>query len=342
MLMCAAMSETETPALVAMAKARLRLAAHLGPALPKLQCLRWTHRLRDLAVFVPLAGIGLLLNGFGLSLDDPMRRWLCAGCGAGLTVVAINAWVLLLHEGMHRCLFASARWNRWVSFGLGAAFLMSFTAYRVMHIRHHEYLGDRRDPDDYHNYTERRWLVWLLHFVRLTMGSLLYIFLIPYYAWKCGNPRDRREFLQEYALLALIYSTVLACVPLPLLLQVWIAPLSIVGWLVGARGFTQHGMTDSRDPFISSRSMVPHPLVEACLLGENYHLEHHLFPDVPSYHLKELHGLLQPALPYVVTGGSYIGFFRRFAWAALRLDETPIGLRELVNQSRENVATTGP
>jgi hypothetical protein len=72
--------------------------------------------------------------------------------------------------------------------------------------------------------------------------------------------------------------------------------------------------------------MRPHPVVAFCLLNENYHLEHHLFPEVPSYHLRELHELLWPRLPRAVTGQSYVGFLLRFLRATWRLDETPIGL----------------
>src|SRR6185369_14010935 len=114
---------------------------------------------------------------------------------------ALNACVLLLHDGMHGTLARSRRANRWASVGLGAVALMSFTAYRVLHLRHHTHLGGTLDPDDYYNYTKRRWLVWTLHYVRLFAGTFLYVLLIPVFAYRYGSRSDRRALVTEYALL---------------------------------------------------------------------------------------------------------------------------------------------
>ena len=99
-------------------------------------------------------------------------HWALVAVGVFFSAIAINMLVLLLHEGMHGTLFSSRFWNRWVSVLLGASFLMSFSAYQVMHLRHHNYLGDPRDPDDYVNYTTRPRLLWLMHFLRLIFGRV--------------------------------------------------------------------------------------------------------------------------------------------------------------------------
>ncbi len=56
---------------------------------------------------------------------------------------------------------------------------MSFTAYQVMHLRHHTFLGGTRDPDDYENYVSRRPVLWVMHFTRLLAGSFVYLLMIP-------------------------------------------------------------------------------------------------------------------------------------------------------------------
>jgi fatty acid desaturase len=247
------------------------------------------------------------------------------GVGTALAAVGLNAMVLLLHEGMHGTLFAGRRANRWVAVLLGASVLISFTAYRVMHERHHRYLGDPRDPDDYENYTRDRRLLWLMQLLRVTVGAFLYIVLIPLLALRHGAAGARRRVLQEYAVLLACYALVWAAVPHPLLVYGWLAPLLLVAWMTGVRGFTQHGLADAADPLTASRSIHPHPVVAFCLLNENLHLEHHLFPEVPSYHLPALHALLWPRLPYAVAGTSYLGFLAASARSALRLDAAPIG-----------------
>jgi fatty acid desaturase len=102
-------------------------------------------------------------------------------------------------------------------------------------------------------------------------------------------------------------------------------PLLLVGSLTAIRGFTQHGITEAADPYLASRTMLPNPIVAFFLLNENYHLEHHLFPEVPSYHLPKLHQLIWWRLPRAVSGTSYLAFLAAFLKATPRMDETPIG-----------------
>ena len=257
---------------------------------------------------------------FGCSriLNDTWLQWPIVVAGVLLSAIAFNAFVLLLHEGMHHTLFANAHLNRWISVLLGLPVLMSFSAYQVLHLRHHTYLGDPRDPDDYANYSKRPRLVWFMHFVRLSAGSFLYLLLIPILSMRHGDASQRQRIIQEYALLAVTIALVAWLVPGEIVLWCWFLPVIIVGYMTNIRGFTQHGITDAADPLLASRTMKPHPLVAFCLLNENYHLEHHLFPEVPSYHLRELHELIWPRLERAVVGKSYLAFLMHFLWATVR------------------------
>lgn len=284
-------------------------------------------RLLELALFVSMWMAGATLTvACHRQLPGNWSRYLLCGVGVVLSAIALNAFVLLLHEGMHATLFARPFWNRWLSVLLGLPVLMSFSAYQVMHLRHHTYLGDPRDPDDYANYSSRRRLVWLMHFMRLLCGAFLYLLLIPVLGLRHGTPPQRRRIIVEYILLAAIAAAAAWIVPGDLLLWGWFLPVVLVGYMTNLRGFTQHGITDAADPFLASRTMKPNPLVAFCLLNENYHLEHHLFPEVPSYHLRRLHETIWPRLPRAVVGRSYWAFLGRFLRATLTFDATPIGL----------------
>ncbi len=312
----------ESGALKATLQARANIARGLEKEIAVLAKQDWRKRLLEFVSFGALSALGIALTFAGLAHT---RRLLIIP-GIFLTALALNAFVLLMHDGMHDSLFRNRRWNCVASVLIGSTFLMSFSAYRVLHTRHHMFLGDSRDPDDYNNYTGRRAVVWSLHFLRLSLGSLLYLAAIPILALKLGAREERRRILVEYAFLAAAYSLVLRFVPLPYLAVAWFIPLLIVGTMTAIRGFTQHGITDASDPYIASRTIIPNPVVGFFLLHENYHLEHHLFPEVPSYHLPQLHRLIWSKLPRAVSGRSYMGFLVRFFKATPRMDETPIGL----------------
>src|SRR5262249_10177857 len=148
--------------------------------------------------------------------------------------------------------------------------------------------------------SQNRVTVWLLHFVRLTLGPLLYLVLIPMLALRYGSRTQRKLGVAEYTVLLTIYSAMLRIFPARELLVMWFVPLLLMGAPTWIRGFTQHGITEASDPYLASRTMLPHPAIAFLLLNENYHLEHHLFPEVPSYPLPELHRLIWTKLPRAV------------------------------------------
>jgi fatty acid desaturase/membrane-associated phospholipid phosphatase len=279
-------------------------------------------RAEEFAVFVTVAALGFSLSVWARSLDSMPTLVL----GILVTAVALNSFPLLMHEGMHGVLFPNHYWNWMVSVLLGSTFLMSFSSYRVLHMRHHRYLGDPRDPDDYHNYSRSRAMVWFLHFVRLTFGPLLYLILIPLFALRYGSSAQRKLICIEYTILFSIYSVLFRMFPARELLLVWFVPLLLMGMFTAIRGFTQHGITEATDPYLASRTMLPNPVIAFFLMNENYHLEHHLFPEIPSYRLRRLHQMIWPKLPRAVSGKSYLAFLAAFLRATPRMDETPIGL----------------
>ena len=281
-------------------------------------------RFVELAFFPLLWLAGGSLTLYALHLHGP-PRYAAYAAGFVVSAVALDAFVLLLHEGMHGTLFAGRFANRWASVALGGCVLISFTAYQVLHLRHHTFLGDERDPDDYNNYSRSPRVVWMLHYVRLAVGAFLYVLLIPFLARRYGTPAERRRVLEEYCVLAGAWALAFALVPTDVLVHAWLLPLVLVGYMTNVRGFTQHGLTDAHDPLLASRSMHPNPVVSFLLLNENLHLEHHLFPEVPSYSLGRLRKLIEPNLPRAVEGRSYLAFLGTFFRATLNLrGERPV------------------
>ena len=132
----------------------------------------------------------------------------------------------------------------------------------------------------------------------------------------------------EYAFLISVYAAVLSHFDGAQFFVLHGAPLLVVGWLVNLRGFTQHGLAVAEDPLLASRSVHAHPVVAFLLLNENFHLEHHLFPEIPSYNLLKLHKLIWPRLPRAVKNDSYSEFLLTSLKQATHLDESPIGVVE--------------
>jgi fatty acid desaturase len=163
--------------------------------------------------------------------------------------------------------------------------------------------------------------------VRLTIGTLVYMPLIPIVAWRRADGAARRRIALEYAGMTIVWTVIFATIPIATLLQAWLIPGIVVGYISAVRALAQHALTDPEDPLLASRSVRSNRIVSFLLLNENYHLEHHLFPEVPSYNLPHLHALLRPRLPHAVEAPSYSRFLAGFIGRSLHGDESPMGLR---------------
>jgi fatty acid desaturase len=307
-------------------RTREELCAALGPTLGPLRQLRAARRLGEIAVFAALWGVGIAAGLQGLALHGPLAWALRLG-GIAFSAVALNAFYLLSHEGHHHLLFRRPGANHWANVLLCVPLLHAPTAYRVLHERHHWHLGGPGDPDEYRNYTSDRRLLWAMHWMRLTLGTLVYMPLIPVVAWRRAEPADRRRIAAEYAGMAAVWSLVFAFIPLRVLSQTWLLPGVAVGYFSAVRALAQHALTGD-EPLLASRSVRSGRLVSFLLLNENLHLEHHLFPEVPSYNLPRLRALLRPHLPRAVEGSSYTRFLAGFVARSLRGDDSVMGLTE--------------
>lgn len=308
------------------AAVRAQLASGLETELASLRGPDAWTRIGEVALFAGIWGAGGALVMHGLSVPAGPWHWVLRGAGTLVIALALHMIALLLHDGVHHTLFRDRRANRWGSVLLGGCVLMAASAYQAMHERHHVFLGDPRDPDDYHNYSGDPRVVWVMHYTRLFLGTFLYIALIPIMVLKRASPPERRRALVEYGILALAYAALWAAAPHEVLIHAWLIPIIPAGIMFNIRSLAAHGLTDPRDPLLASRSIDAHPVIAFFFRNENYHLEHHLFPEIPSYNLKAVHRLVFPRMPRAATAPSYVGFLAQFVRQSRRMDETPIGL----------------
>lgn len=307
------------------AELRAQLSEGIERDVAALRRLKPWRRALDLAGFPLLWAAGAALVVLGVRTPG-WQGWALQGAGFVAAVVALNAFMLLMHEGMHQLLFRGRGANLWATRAMATPLTISATAYFVLHHRHHRYLGMEGDPDDYRNYAKGKRARWLMHWTRLTLGAFLYTPVIPFSAWPHATAQERRRILGECGVILAMAFAAFAFFPLQPLLVAWVLPGIAVGYITAVRVFSQHGLTDMKDAYLSSRTILLDRVSAFLMLYENYHLEHHVFPDVPSYNLPRLHALVWPRLPRVVTGHSYTGFLMHFLRRQGTLDESPAGL----------------
>lgn len=246
-----------------------------------------------------------------------------------ICAASLHGISLFTHEAVHGVLSANHTTNRLLGIACALPVLQNFSAYKVLHLRHHKHLGDEGDPDHYDNYSRWSWVIFVMHWVRLLIGYPIYIVMIPILGFRQGKPLDRLWIAAEVGVLMILIAAVCAS-PLPwsLLFHVWLIPMLIINTMVNIRGMSQHAFLEHQaDPVLGTRSILTNPVTAFFMCNENYHLEHHLYPRVPWYHLKNLHEEVRDQLvarksPFI---SSYFAFVCEFivkSWA-----RSPLGRR---------------
>jgi beta-carotene hydroxylase len=248
----------------------------------------------------PLADLGR-----DLLATTPRQRWACllrpfVGVAAYAAAVYWEQWwltpvivflifvavVTATHDVVHGSLGLGQRATEWWLFLLGAVLLESGHAYRTTHLRHHQAFPGPDDPEG--------------DPARMSLGrAVLYgpLFLPRLWLWafrRHAGRRGQRAWLLAEAGWALGFAAtgVLLWSRTPAL--GWYVLLAVVGsWVyplltvhLPHHGYGEHPLTQTG----TMRGRVIPPL----FLELTYHLEHHLYPGVPSHHLAELSRRLDP------------------------------------------------
>lgn len=266
--------------------------------------------------FVSLYALGATGTVYLASLDtwDIYFRVLGSLPCIFVAAAALHGISLFTHEAVHSVLNPSRVVNN--VFGAICAWpvLQNFTAYKVLHLRHHKFLGVEGDPDHYANYTRWTWMVFIMNWLRFLIGYPVYLVMIPILGFRQGRSGDRFWIVIE-SLAVLVMGVVIYLSPIPgtYLFYGWLLPMIVINSFVNIRGMSQHTLLPKpNDPVLGSRTILSNPITRYFMCNENYHLEHHLFPRVPWYRLPELHRELNADLQ--AQSATFIPGYLSFAW----------------------------
>lgn len=225
-----------------------------------------------------------------------------------------HALAILAHEAVHYRLFG-ARWlNEAVGRLCGYLISVSMMSYRVVHRLHHNHLYEPADPDLPLQAGYPRGRAYL---AKRLVKDALGLTTFKNYAYFFGRPgvntKDERQAsqralddtsprLKEAARRDRIATVAFQAVLLgaaiwtgwwPEYLILWVLPLlTLLQAILRFRALCEHGaVPDTREQRLATRTTLAPWWIRWMLLPHhvNYHLEHHLYPAVPHYRLRECH-----------------------------------------------------
>ncbi|HMO64124.1 MAG TPA: fatty acid desaturase [Verrucomicrobiota bacterium] len=254
---------------------------------------------------IPLAGLGLAVNGYLASQPDAWSGttlWLMLGCVA-FTTAMMFCWTSALHEAAHQTLFRSRALSIWTGRLLGTLMWTPYTAYREVHIRHHAYLNTPRDwelwpySDPNASLGFRRLFVWFDVLCGLAAGPIIYGRIYFHRNSPIKSAEVRRLIRNEYWGIAAVWGAIWAYTTLsqqwPQHLFVVILPMYLAALMQTFRKFTEHLGMASFDPLLGTRTVLP----RKWLLRLSSFLNFDIFIHGPHHrHPRLTHGKLESKL----------------------------------------------
>lgn len=238
-----------------------------------------TRRQRLLTLARPFIGL------FGYAVAAYFKLWWFYPVIVFLIFVAV---VTVTHDVVHRSLGLSQRQTEWALFLMGLVLMESGHAYRTTHVQHHKYFpaDEDQDPEGYPAHLS-------------LFGAIFYGLIFLYRLWWWAFLRNRQWLGQRIWLILealvpfivvivgiLLWNAVPAFLLYALLALVgsWVYPLLTV--------YLPH--KDYGDTPLSQTHTLRGRIIPLLFLELTYHLEHHLYPQVPSHNLAELARRLDP------------------------------------------------
>ena len=258
------------------------------------------------------AHFGLIL-GLGTLIGIGVPGWWALIPIQGVLIVFLFT---LEHEATHRTPFANLLLNEVVGRVAGFLILLPFEWFRYFHLAHHRWTNiEGKDPELAGGKPEA-WSDWVKHVSGLPYWwSELRLMLALVLGKADGDflPEGaRKRIVRDARVMALGY-LVLAITPWlwPTLVWVWILPVLLGQPFLRLYLLAEHGdCPNVANMFENTRTTFTNRIVRFLAWNMPYHVEHHVWPQVPFHRLPDLHGMMKADLQ--VTAEGYVSFTREY------------------------------
>ncbi len=234
--------------------------------------------------------VGLFIGGYclaGLSIWQWYQGSWPLPLLVGIAFLALHMEGTVIHDACHN----AAHPNRWINqaMGHGAAILLgfSFPVFTRVHLQHHSHVNDPlNDPDHIVSTFGPVWLIAPRFFYHE-------YFFFERKLWR------RYELMQWGIERGLFISIVIAGIRfdfMNVIYNLWFGPALMVGVTLGIFfDYLPHRPFLSRNRWKNAR-VYPSKVMNWLIMGQNYHLVHHLWPSIPWFEYKPAYEATKPLL----------------------------------------------
>ena len=226
--------------------------------------------------------IMLVLSNFGYWCWE-WPDWLCFS----INTLALHCSGTVIHDACHQ----SAHRNRIVNAILGHCsaliLVFAFPVFTRVHLQHHGNVNHPKDDPDH--YVSTGGPLWLIA-VRFLYHE---VFFFQRRLWR--NYELLEWFISRLIIITIVYISVQYHF-LGYILNFWFIPAFLVGITLGLFfDYLPHRPFVERNRWKNAR-VYPGKVLNILILGQNYHLIHHLWPSIPWYNYQPAYYLMKPLL----------------------------------------------
>ncbi len=204
-----------------------------------------------------------------------------------LNVLALHAVGTVIHDASHNVAHRNRMLN--AALGHGSALMLgfSFPVFTRVHMQHHANVNDpANDPDHFVSTGGPLWMIAARFFYHE-------IFFFKRRLWRKYELLE--WFLGRLAVASVVYLAIQYDF-LGYIFNFWFSPALVVGLALGLFfDYLPHRPFKERDRWKNAR-VYPSPILNILIMGQNYHLIHHLWPSIPWYHYQTAYRATQPLL----------------------------------------------
>ena len=224
----------------------------------------------------------LVLSNFGYWLWE-WPHWLCFS----VNTLALHCSGTVIHDACHQ----SAHRNRIVNAILGHCsaliLVFAFPVFTRVHLQHHGNVNHPKDDPDH--YVSTGGPLWLIA-VRFLYHE---VFFFQRRLWR--NYELLEWFISRLVVITIVYISVQYHF-LGYILNFWFIPAFLIGITLGFFfDYLPHRPFVERNRWKNAR-VYPGKVLNILILGQNYHLIHHLWPSIPWYNYQPAYYLMKPLL----------------------------------------------
>lgn len=211
--------------------------------------------------------------------------WLCFSAN----VLALHLSGTVIHDASHN----SAHRHRIINsiLGHGSALMLGFAfpVFTRVHLQHHAHVNDpENDPDHFVSTGGPLWLIAARFFYHE-------IFFFKRKLWRKYELLEwflSRLFLVTVVFLGIHFGFI------GYVMNFWFVPALVVGIALGLFfDYLPHRPFKERNRWKNAR-VYPSPILNLLILGQNYHLVHHLWPSIPWYNYQPAYYATKSLLDY--------------------------------------------